>query len=277
MKRFDLPTEEQIHDRKTLGYFILAIISSIVVANSIIIFSDSHNKAPLTFLLLNITAAIASSFGIIVVCIHGPHGPHGRSYLFLTLGIISWFAADLTLLYYYFALGIEEEIRVSVTDVLWFIGYLFLAAHLFTVLRFIRSRIKLMTITVTSVLSLLFITYIGLNLHTRSLAEEDLTSLVVTIAYPILDLMLFFPSTLILISLRKDDVQSITWFFLSLSLLINAMADEGYLNDFVGRRLHHLLFWNIFYVADFIIMAGALFWYYKFHITPKQGSMKVTG
>jgi hypothetical protein len=31
---------------------------------------------------------------------------------FLTLGIISWFAADLTLLYYYFALGIEEEIRV---------------------------------------------------------------------------------------------------------------------------------------------------------------------
>jgi len=274
LKRFDLSTEEQIYDRKTLGYFILAIISSIVVANFIIIFSDS---APLTFLLLNITAAIASSFGIIVVCIHGPHGPHGRSYLFLTIGIISWFAADLTLLYYYFSLGIEEEIRVSVTDVLWFIGYLFLAAHLFTVLRFIRSRIKSMTIIVTSVLSLLFITYIGLNLHTRSLAEEDLTSLVVTIAYPIFDLMLFFPSTLILISLRKDDVQSVTWFFLSLSLLINAMADEGYLNDFVGRHLHHLLFWNIYYVTDFIIMAGALFWYYRFHITPKQGSMKVTG
>ncbi len=138
------------------------------------------------------------------------HGAHGRSYLFLTLGIISWFAADLTLLYYYFALGIEEEIRVSVTDVLWFIGYPFLAAHLFTVLRFIRSRIKLMTIIVTSVLSLLFIT---LNLHIRSLAEEDLTAFVVTITYPILDLMLFFP-TLILISLRKDDVQSITWLIL---------------------------------------------------------------
>lgn len=277
MNRFDLPTEEQIHDRKTLGYFILAIISSIVAGNSIIIFSDSHNRAPLTFLILNITAAIASSFGIIVVCIHGVHGAHGRSYLFLTLGIISWFAADLTLLYYYFGLGIEEEIRVSVTDVLWFIGYLFLAAHLFTVLRFIRSRIKLMTIIATSVLSLLFIAYIGLNLHTRSVVENDLTAFVVTITYPILDLMLFFPSTLILISLRKDDVQSITWFLLSLSLLINAVADEGYLNDFVGRRLHNLLFWNIFYVTDFIIMAGALFWYCKFQISPKQGSIKNTG
>ena len=277
MNRFDLPTEERIHDRKTLGYFILATISSIVAANSIIIFSDSHNRAPLTFLILNITAAIASSFGIIVVCIHGVHGAHGRSYLFLTLGIISWFAADLTLLYYYFGLGIEEEIRVSVTDVLWFIGYLFLAAHLFTVLRFIRSRIKLMTIIATSVLSLLFIAYIGLNLHTRSVVENDLTAFVVTITYPILDLMLFFPSTLILISLRKDDVQSITWFLLSLSLLINAVADEGYLNDFVGRRLHNLLFWNIFYVTDFIIMAGALFWYCKFQISPKQGSIKNAG
>jgi hypothetical protein len=134
-----------------------------------------------------------------------------------------------------------------------------------------------MTIIVTSVLSLLFISYIGLNLHTRSLAEDDFTAFVVTIAYPILDLMLFFPSTLILISLRKDDVQSITWFFLSLSLLINAVADEGYLNDFVGKRLHHLLFWNIFYVTDFIIMAGALLWYYRFHISPERRKMKITG
>ncbi|MGB6532015.1 MAG: hypothetical protein WBF33_28240, partial [Candidatus Nitrosopolaris sp.] len=207
-------------------------------------------------MILNITAAIASSLGIIVVRLHGVHGAHGRSYLFLTLGIISWFAADLTLAYYFFALGIEEQIRVSATDVLWFIGYLFLAAHLFTVLRFIRSRIKLMTIIITSILSLLFVTYIALNIFpsSRSLAEGDFTAFVVTITYPILDLMLFVPSMIILISLRKDDVQSIPWIMLSLSLLVNAVADEGYLNDFVSGRLRNLLFWNIFYVTDFIIM-----------------------
>jgi hypothetical protein len=230
-------------------------------------------------LILNITAAIASSLGIIVVRLHGVHGAHGRSYLFLTLGIISWFAADLTLAYYFFALGIEEQIRVSATDVLWFIGYLFLAAHLFTVLRFIRSRIKLMTIIITSILSLLFVTYIALNIFpsSRSLAEGDFTAFVVTITYPILDLMLFVPSMIILISLRKDDVQSIPWIMLSLSLLVNAVADEGYLNDFVSGRLHNLLFWNIFYVTDFIIMAGALLWYYRFHISPERRKMKITG
>lgn len=229
-------------------------------------------------MILNVTAAVASSLGVIVVCLYGIHGAHGRSYLFLTLGIISWFAADLTLAYYYFVLGIEEEIRVSVTDVLWFIGYLFLAAHLFTVLKFIRSRIKLVTIIITSVLSLLFITYIALNLSnsSRSFVIGDYTAFVVTVAYPILDLMLFVPSTIILISLRKDDLQSIPWILLSLSLLINAVADEAYVNDYVKGNLHNLLFWNIFYVTDFIIMTGALFWYYKFHVSPERRKMKVT-
>jgi hypothetical protein len=230
-------------------------------------------------LILNITAAIASSLGIIVVYRHGVHGVHGRSYLFLTLGIISWFAADLTLAYYYFALGIEEEILVSATDVLWFMGYLFLAAHLFTVLRFIRIRIRLMSVILTSIATLLFITYIVIDEFSYSgfNAKGDFKAFVVTITYPILDLMLFVPSLIILISLRKDDVQSIPWILSSLALLINAIADEGYLNDFVNGRVHHLLFWNIFYVADFIMMAGALFWYYRFHVSPERRKMKITG
>jgi hypothetical protein len=229
--------------------------------------------------ILNVTAAAASGLGILVVCLYGIHGAHGRSYLFLTLGIISWFAADLTLAYYYFVLGIEEQIQVSITDILWFIGYLFLAAHLFTVLKFIRSRIRLVTIIITSILSLLFITYIAHNLFnsTRSFVMGDYTAFAVTVTYPILDLMLFVPSMIILISLRKDDLQSIPWIILSLSLLINAVADEAYVNDYVKGHLHNLLFWNIFYVTDFIIMAGALFWYYKFHVSPERRKMKVTG
>jgi hypothetical protein len=197
----------------------------------------------------------------------------------LTLGIISWFAADLTLAYYYFVLGIEEEVRVSATDTLWFIGYLFLAAHLFTVLNFIRSRIKLVTIIVASILTLLFITYIAFNLSnsSRSFVIGDYTAFVVTVAYPILDLMLFVPSMIILISLLKDDLQSIPWIILSLSLLINAVADEAYVNDYVKGHLHNLLFWNMFYITDFIIMTGALFWYYKFHVSPGRNKMKVTG
>ena len=136
-----------------------------------------------------------------------------------------------------------------------------------------------MTIILTSIVTLLFITHIVIDLFPSSqfLAEGNFTAFVVTITYPILDLMLFVPSLIILISLRKDDVQSIPWILSSLSLLINAVADEGYLNDYVDGRLHNLLFWDIFYVTDFIMMAGALFWYYRFHVSPERRKMKITG
>ena len=56
---------------------------------------------------------------------------------FLTLGIISWFSADLTLLYYYYALGVEEQKLVTITDGFWFAGYGFLSLHLFTVIKWL--------------------------------------------------------------------------------------------------------------------------------------------
>jgi hypothetical protein len=271
---------KQIDQNKiTLTYFISAIIISAIIANSIIILSDSLNKRSSTILILNITAAIASSLGMIAVYRHGLHGIHGKSYLFLTLGLICWLSADLSLAYYYFALGIEEQILVSVTDVLWFAGYAFLALHLFTVLSYICSKINLSTVIIASIATLLFITYNVFYLISSSsqfLVVGDIDAFVVTIAYPILDLILIVPSVLVLVNLRKDYLQFIPWFLSSLSLLVNSIADDGYMNDFVNGRLQNLSFWDMFYVTDFIIIAGALFWYNRFHISYKQRRMKVT-
>jgi hypothetical protein len=125
-----------------------------------------------------------------------------------------------------------------------------------------------------SVISVLFVVY---NIHLLisssgeyfSVAEDNIDSfaLLVTIAYPLLDLILIVPSGIILISLRKDYQHSIPWVLTSLSLLINAIADDGYVHDFVNGNSQSLWFWNMFYVTDFIIMAGALFWYNRFHIS----------
>jgi hypothetical protein len=187
------------------------------------------------------------------------------------MGLIFWFSADLTLAYYYFALGIEEQIHVSFTDFLWFAGYVFLAVHLFTVLRLIHTKINLITVVVASVATLLFISYNVFNIMSSSaqshLVLGNFTDVVVTVSYPVLDLILIVPSLLVLVNLRKDYAQSIPWLLSSLSLLINAIADDGYVNDFVNGQLHKLLFWDMFYLTDFILMAGALFWYNRFHIS----------
>jgi hypothetical protein len=185
------------------------------------------------------------------------------------LGLISWFSADLTLAYYYYALGIEEQKLVSLSDGFWFAGYVFLALHLFTVLRSIRSTINLRSVVLVSVVTVLFVTYNVFSLISSEFLniDVDYVAFVVTVAYPILDLLLIIPSAVILVTLRKDYQHSIPWVLSSLSLLINAIADDGYVNDFVNGNSQNLWIWDLFYVTDFIIMAAALFWYNKFHIS----------
>jgi hypothetical protein len=185
------------------------------------------------------------------------------------LGLICWFSADLTLLYYYYALGVQEQKLVSLTDGFWFAGYVFLALHLFTVLRLIRGIIKLRIVVLISIVTTLFVIYNVFSLFSSEhySIDVDFAAFAVTIAYPILDLILIIPSAIILVSLSKDYRHSIPWLLSSLSLLVNAIADDGYVNDFVNENLQNLWIWDLFYVTDFIIMSGALFWYNKFHIS----------
>lgn len=184
------------------------------------------------------------------------------------MGLISWFSAEFTLMYYYYVLNIEEQRLVSLADGFWFAGYVFLALHLFTVLRSLRSTIKIGIVVLASIATVLFVIFNVLNLlSSEFLIDVDVTAFIVTITYPILDLALIIPSAIILVSLRRDYQHSIPWFLSSLSLLVNAIADDGYVYDFVNGYSQNLWIWDLFYVTDFIIMAGALFWYNKFHIS----------
>jgi hypothetical protein len=241
---------------------------STTIATLVIIFSDAHERHTSSLWALNITGASASSLAIIAVWRHGLQRLHGKSYLFLMLGLISWFSAELSLMYYYYILHIEEHRLVSLADGFWFAGYIFLALHLFTILRSLRSTIKIEIVVLASIAAVLFVAFNVLNLMSSEfLIDIDFTAFVVTITYPILDLSLIIPSAIILVSLRKDYQHSIPWFLSSLSLLVNAIADDGYVYDFVNLHLQNLWTWDLFYVTDFIIMAGALFWYNKFHIS----------
>jgi hypothetical protein len=260
--------EKGNHYNFTLKILILGIVFSALIAISIIIFSDVHNRHSTSLWALNITGGIASALAVIAVHRHGVHGHHGRSYLFLMLGLISWFSAELTLLYYYFALHIEDSILVSLADGFWFAGYVFLALHLFTVSRSIRSIIRIRTVILASIATVFFVIFNISNLLSSAfLNNVNLAVFIVTIAYPVLDLSLIIPSSVILVSLRKDYQHSIPWFLSSLSLLVNAIADDGYVYNFVNGDLQSLWIWDLFYVTDFIIMSGALFWYNKFHIS----------
>ena len=139
---------------------------------------------------------------------------------------------------------------------------------MFTVLRSLRGTIKPRIVVIISIVTVIFVIYNVFNLASSEfLVDVDFAAFIVTVAYPILDLILIIPSAIILVCLYRDYQHSVPWFLSSLSLLVNAVADDGYVIDFVNANSQNLWIWDLFYVTDFIIMAGALFWYNKFHIS----------
>ena len=249
------------------------MVASALITNSIIIFANSSSKHPFALIELDVTASVASSLGIIAVWRHKLKGHHGKSYLFLTLGLISWLCADIALTYYYFGLGIKEHPVASAADAFWFLGYGFFSAHLVLALRSIQIRFdnnkNRIVIVISSIASVSFLIYsvtrtlISFEFH----GFGDTIALFVNITYPMLDLILIVPAILVLVNLRKDYQLSVPWFLSSLSLLVNAIADDGFANDVVTGNSRNLLFWDLFFITDYLIMAAALFWYNRFHIS----------
>jgi hypothetical protein len=249
------------------------LVASALIANSIIIFADSNSKHSFALIGLDVTASIASSLGIIAVWRHKLKGHHGKSYLFLTLGLISWLCADIVLTYYYFGIGIKEHPVASIADAFWFLGYGFFSAHLVMALRSISIRFdnnkNRIVIAISSIASVSFLIYsvnrtlISFEFH----GLGDTIALFVNITYPMLDLILIVPATLVLVNLRKNYQLSVPWFLSSLSLLVNAIADDGFANDAVSGNFQNLLFWDLFFITDYLIMAAALFWYNRFYIS----------
>lgn len=270
--------------KKILKYLIITLILCIISINSVIIsVQDLHYRHEIMIITLNATAFIATSFGIITIFRHGIGGSHGKSYLFLTVGILLWFSADLYLMYSYFTIGVDDYIQITIADALWLVGYLFLSLHLVSVIKSIGIRNLSKTI---SILSIVIVGFIIANLVGSAYSftnndqlqntkmDQNTIDLFVTILYPVLDLSLIVPSIIVLVNIYKDYQHSVSWTLLSLSLLINAIADNGYTHDYVKGNPSSWP-WDLFYISDFIIMVGALFWYNKFHVSDFINTKKI--
>jgi hypothetical protein len=243
------------------------MLIAIMTVSLIALLLDVKYKYKFVLLCLNIAAGTASTLGIIAIMRYGLLGVHGKSYLSLTIGLILWFLADL-IVFYDFMVAEEELIDISIVDILYFIGYGFLSLHLFFIIKSIQRKINLAHVIIISLLTILFVIYVVTNFLVAEFdIYDNFISIVVSLMYPILDLILIAPSAIILVSLRNDYQQSIPWFLSSLALFINAIADDGYVIDFISGNSENLWIWELFYFADFILMSAALFWYNKFHIT----------
>jgi hypothetical protein len=106
--------------------------------------------------------------------------------------------------------------------------------------------------------------------------HHDYSVFVVDISYPIADAILTVPAVVILVTLRSDYEHSIPWSLFSMSLLVNAVADCGFINYVMNNNVESTWIWDLFFVADFLLKAAALYWYNHHYISKELANWKST-
>ena len=257
-----------------LALGIIVIIVNTLVINFVLHFPSQHYS--ITVAALNTTAGLATIYGFVTIYRYGFRGTHGQSLLYLTIGILFWLLADLSLAYGHFVQHHEEEqsLVVSLADLYWIIGYVFFSLHLFTAIRLVRrDQVHKFSVAMVVIASGSIIVY-NLILPSGFYASQEgriigetktgFMDLILSILYPILDLVLIIPSVIILTVHRKDYYNFMPWILSSLSLLVNAIADDGFVHHFLEGNTKEMWIWDLFFMTDYIILIGAFYWYNRF-------------
>ena len=112
--------------------------------------------------------------------------------------------------------------------------------------------------------------------------DEDLLGTTLSIAYPILDSILFVPAILVLWSLRKGDLAHTHWILMSLFIIFNGIGDIGFgYGAVLGTVRKEEWIWDLFFYAGYLALAGsAFFWQSRYHyyssITVRENADNIT-
>jgi len=254
------------------------LICSIIVSVSLVVLSNPESRKAVDLIILDITGAIALTLGLIVIYRHRFHGPYGKPFFCLSMGVFFWLAAEITISYYYFILLVKDvPPPVSFADVLLLVGYLFFALHLFMMLKIIRKKINIVIVVGTSLAAGIFVTY-TITAHapliSSELAHRHYLVFAVNISYPVADAILIIPAVSVLVAHRTDYEHSIPMLLASISLLINALADYGVVNDIMNDNTGNRWIWDLFFISDFLIIAASLYWYNRYYVTRELADRK---
>lgn len=245
---------------------MLGLVAAIAVANSILLAAPTIEVQNLYGNIIRpITASAAMVFGIIVLYRQGIDGIFGRAFASLAAGVSLWAIAELIWAYNTLVLAIAVPFP-SLADVLWLAGYAPFGFHLFSTSRLYGGGLKKKSIFVVSMAVAIFSSlYIyGLIAASELSGPDAVLSLVITLAYPVLDAIIVVPAVLCVINSGRGELTAIPWIFISWILTVVADAIFGY--TIVTNIAGDVQAWNFVYNAAYLFMAAGLYWHNKYFV-----------
>jgi len=260
-----------VKERKRL-IFALILVTIAVNVFIVSIISLEDNFVYYDLVRLGIVAA-ATILSLVVFAKQGYKGLFGRAYTALMAGLILYLAAEVTWSYY--EIGINEEIPFpSLADAFFLAGYAGFGYFQFSLFKFYRRGIKraVFYIVIPSVIILSFLLLESLiSLYDLS-NEKDLITVLLSVAYPILDTVIFVPAILIISNSWKGQLTFVPWIFLSWILSGAADILLGYAALPEYQWLYPVL--TMIYNAAYLCLTAGLIWYLRFFLSGEQKVLK---
>jgi hypothetical protein len=183
-----------------------------------------------------------------------------RIWLGFTLGMVFWFLGELGWAIYALLLNVEIPYP-SIADVAWLIGYfpLLIALHLY--MRTFRSVLSKKMFAAAAVLigivSLAIFAFLVSPILEAG-AEEEIITLTIDIAYPALDIALFYFSLLDLLIFAKGKMAS-AWLLISGAILMNVLGDIFFSYTTLQGTYYNGHFSELFFAWGYILFALAFY------------------
>lgn len=240
----------------------------ILLIGTEILISSLSVLYPTDLKLIGDTSGLASTGAAfllcwIVVARQKIDGVFGRAYLSLAIGLTFWVVGVMIWTYYDIGLTIEPPFP-SLADIFWIVGYIPVMYFIFKICK-IFGNSKLANIILVTISAIIFVSFYIYNIISSSNLSsfDNLVLFLVSIAYPIADVLFIIPASLIILNSGKGKLTSVPWIFLG--MLTFAVADSifgyatvlGFTFDFVWDPLY--------FVGSFLIAVG-IFWHNKYFI-----------
>jgi hypothetical protein len=240
---------------------VIALIGSIFFASSFIIFAPVEQKTFYSDIIEPTSTAIAAGLSLLVVYRQKVDGLIGKAYFSLAVALLLWLSAEVIWSYYETGLGIPIP-TPSLADAFWLIGYGPFMYYVFKLYNFFHRSVSkpIVTVIICTAVTIYLAYIVDTTVKTSDLSTQvGVVRFLVNIAYPILDMVLIVPTSLIIIgSSRSGDLTSIPWIFLA--FVITTIADNRFAYASNADWSEQAIWiWDPLYIAGYLVMAAGLF------------------
>lgn len=246
-------------------HLLLVIGFSIAI---VLLITSAQGETQVLFQNDTLVVTSAGAFALALFISHNFAFPsYRKTFVMLMIGLGLWCAAEITWAYYVQVLQVEVPFP-SAADLFYLSGYFFVGYFLLRIVRRLvsankRNVLVISTISVSIVASIVNIFILDLvheSFSVTSMTLEELATLALSVAYPILDGLLLIPSMIILYESRGNKGQYFSWIMMSIGMLLLGIGDTGFGYTALKNieALANEAMWDIIFALSYVFIIGSL-------------------